>query len=116
MIRFLTHLLKTASTHTLEYILMGVLSVATGYITPGFGWFVRVLLFECYAAIYVFFLFNLMDHSELYVALGCAVGGVIFLTIVNWMFYPIILRFVCSTVPLTSKEPGTHGPPLLHLM
>lgn len=85
---------QNASGHTLEYLLMGVLSVAVGYISPTFSWFIRVLLFELYGAIYIFFLLDLSLRPDLYVALGCSVGGILFLTVVNWMFYPIMQRFV----------------------
>lgn len=87
-------ILQTRTSHTIEYVLMGVWSLATGYLSPGFGWAVRVLLLECYVSTYCWFLFDLLNKPELYVTVGCSVGGVIFLTIINWMFFPIILRFV----------------------
>lgn len=89
---------------------MGVLSVAVGYISPTFSWFIRVLLFELYGAIYVFFLLDLSLRPDLYVALGCSVGGILFLTVVNWMFYPIMQRFVSIFLSaLNTKELGTHA-------
>eukprot|EP01127_Copromyxa_protea_P010768 TRINITY_DN2658_c0_g1_i1.p1 TRINITY_DN2658_c0_g1~~TRINITY_DN2658_c0_g1_i1.p1 ORF type:complete len:654 (+),score=83.85 TRINITY_DN2658_c0_g1_i1:391-2352(+) len=83
---------------------MGVLSLAAGYTSPTFGGFVRLIVFECYAAIYFFFLFDIVSKPGLYMSVGCSVGGVIFLTVVNWMFSNIVLRaWYSCTGSLTSE-------------
>lgn len=72
---------------------MAVVSLTLGAISPSYNWFYRILLFEIYLCAFVFFVFDLYDKSQYYISLAVIGCGVMFMTTINWMFYPLIVRY-----------------------
>uniref|UniRef100_A0A6B2KZC1 Alpha/beta hydrolase n=1 Tax=Arcella intermedia TaxID=1963864 RepID=A0A6B2KZC1_9EUKA len=80
------------SAYVLEYLLMGLISITAGLISPMLGRLVRLVLFEVYAFLNTFFIMNLYTKPSDYVPLGIGFGGLIFLTVMNLLFFPILVR------------------------
>eukprot|EP01126_Amoeba_proteus_P037820 TRINITY_DN3918_c0_g2_i3.p1 TRINITY_DN3918_c0_g2~~TRINITY_DN3918_c0_g2_i3.p1 ORF type:complete len:395 (+),score=38.92 TRINITY_DN3918_c0_g2_i3:157-1341(+) len=76
----------------MEYVVMGILTLTLGYISPSFGWFFRILLVEIYIGLILFFVLVNDNIDNYFFCLVIYLGGVIFLTAIDFLFYPIMLR------------------------
>eukprot|EP01130_Rhizamoeba_saxonica_P017136 TRINITY_DN817_c0_g1_i1.p1 TRINITY_DN817_c0_g1~~TRINITY_DN817_c0_g1_i1.p1 ORF type:complete len:691 (-),score=121.23 TRINITY_DN817_c0_g1_i1:24-2096(-) len=82
----------------LEYILMGFISIIMGWISPSSSWLTRIILFESYGFFYFFFIMGMYSKPELYVPLGASTLGAMFITMVNYFFYPTVHRSLNACV------------------
>lgn len=76
----------------LEFILMGVASVACALLAKFLRWFARFILLLAYMFLWLFTVFHLYDNPAGYVPLLTAVVGLAILTVLNWIMYPYMLR------------------------
>jgi len=86
---------------TLEYILMGFISISLAIWTPALRWFLRIMAFECYCFFFIFCVWNMYNNPTLYVPLGATIGGLLILTVISWLIYPYVLRYAFQSLNLT---------------
>src|SRR5690348_17171988 len=70
----------------MEFLLMAFISLAIGFVSPSFGWFSKLVFFECYVFFFFFFLKDMYYSPASYFPLAGGVAGNM-----NW----IVSLFMC---------------------
>lgn len=76
----------------LEYIMVGLMSLACALVMKFLRWLTRIILLLVYATLWIFTVFHFYNKPAGYIPLLTAVVGLIFISIGNYVMYPYVLR------------------------
>ena len=77
---------------TLEYIMIGLCSLACALVMKFLRWLARIILLLIYASVWIFTVFHFYNKPTGYIPLLTAVVGLIFIAVMNYVMYPYVLR------------------------
>lgn len=78
----------------LEFILMGMVSIACGLIAKFLSWFLRIVLYLAYSFLWIFTVFHFYNNPTGYVPLITICIGLAIFVVFCWILYPYLLRAV----------------------
>lgn len=76
----------------LEYIMVGLMSLACALVMKFLRWLTRIILLLVYTCLWVFTVFHFYNKPSGYIPLLTAILGLIFMSVALYVMYPYVLR------------------------